>query len=1171
MKSFHIKFPRRVRIHGGECGAVARALHHEAQKGALTQNEQSLISDECVLKRPAELEKSSNSTLNERKQMSTKTSIKRIALVAVSALGFGLLSVVPAKAAEEAVGTVTAINLTALTANTGTINNAQKVSVGLTTKVTAASGAADTLKITGKITTFPAGGAANVTAEASSVAVATACDTIADGALTFSNVAPYGTAICTEAADTATAAVTIASSAAGAGLALMGFTPTVAGTYVMTVWFDQNNIGSLNDNEVSQTISITVGAAGASSSEQFLTSDSTQAATDGTLAGVKVSSVGIQTIQPSGRVGVFAGFNPRFLLTRNAGATAGNAGVSNATKFATMAFTVTNPAGTAVTAVTAAGGTTAVTSRTVAGSATAIADVGGLGAAQSSSTWLNADGQTGASVFFPMATAGAYTVTLWHDADVDGVVDSGEAITQATFTAVADAAPSFTFTTYGSTVPSLGDADNENGVLIKICMVNGTTKASLGVTESITLSGSSGTFIDKTSARVAVGSANQGLVQMTGDPNAATATLTSSSFDGNGCAYANVGNSTAGGGAATLNVAMVGGTWAGVSGGTTYTVADETTYALATTAAEWGNTAVSDGSTTGTSATIPTLAAGAQALTFTVKTSTATTIVASVLTGTTVNKHLKATVTDTRGLITGVRGAAYRLVKRTAITGDTVTATTKTSFSLAVPSLSSSNTNALTLAIEGVDGGGAATKTITVTNAAAAATNIYVNPLQDAATYSIRAATASKNTFKALVTDQFNNAFPNAVITGAIAGRNSATTVAARVSDANGEISYELSDVYTGTLLLTDTLTFSGATNTGVITVNYGSYSPASKITLTTPDSANATATGIAGSIKSDIDAGKSGASATVATVSAVVADANGNPLPAGVPVTFSVSGNAGAAILSTTKVVNTDSNGKASTSVYAWLNGNATVTATAGGISATGIVYFQQADCTPGAACAEARTVAATVSGNIVTAKVTDRYGNPIKGVTLTASRVGTGAFSGASTTTGTTDAAGSVDFVLTGGSAKVTVAFSSTTFGQSHATKGYVDAGVTAITASAAGTTATAETGVGASYDAAGVNSATVDVTSVDNAQVAADAAADAAAEAIDAANAATDAANLAAEAADAATVAAEEARDAADAATAAVEELATQVATLMAALKAQITTLANTVAKIAKKVKA
>jgi hypothetical protein len=26
-----LKFLRRVRIHGGECGAVARALHHEAK------------------------------------------------------------------------------------------------------------------------------------------------------------------------------------------------------------------------------------------------------------------------------------------------------------------------------------------------------------------------------------------------------------------------------------------------------------------------------------------------------------------------------------------------------------------------------------------------------------------------------------------------------------------------------------------------------------------------------------------------------------------------------------------------------------------------------------------------------------------------------------------------------------------------------------------------------------------------------------------------------------------------------------------------------------------------------------------------------------------------------------------------------------------------------------
>jgi hypothetical protein len=111
-----------------------------------------------------------------------------------------------------------------------------------------------------------------------------------------------------------------------------------------------------------------------------------------------------------------------------------------------------------------------------------------------------------------------------------------------------------------------------------------------------------------------------------------------------------------------------------------------------------------------------------------------------------------------------------------------------------------------------------------------------------------------------------------------------------------------------------------------------------------------------------------------------------------------------------------------------------------------------------------------------------------------------------------------------------------------------------------------------IAGTYGTNGAKSVSLALSVGDDASTtAANAASDAAAEAIDAANAATDAANLAAEAADAATVAAEEARDAADAATAAVEALATEVATLMAALKAQITTLANTVAKIAKKVKA
>jgi len=104
MKTSRMKFPRRVRIHGGECGAVARALHHEAQKDALMSYERSFL---CQ----ADLGKAPGSTI-ERKQMSTKTTLKRIALVAVSALGFGLVSTVapasatPREATSITVGTV---------------------------------------------------------------------------------------------------------------------------------------------------------------------------------------------------------------------------------------------------------------------------------------------------------------------------------------------------------------------------------------------------------------------------------------------------------------------------------------------------------------------------------------------------------------------------------------------------------------------------------------------------------------------------------------------------------------------------------------------------------------------------------------------------------------------------------------------------------------------------------------------------------------------------------------------------------------------------------------------------------------------------------------------------------------------------------------------------------
>jgi hypothetical protein len=81
MSRYAIKFPFRVRIHGGEFDESARAIHRE--DGLKTIQAESGIVLESTI---------------ERKQMSTKTTFKRIALVTVAALSFGMMSVAPSSA-----------------------------------------------------------------------------------------------------------------------------------------------------------------------------------------------------------------------------------------------------------------------------------------------------------------------------------------------------------------------------------------------------------------------------------------------------------------------------------------------------------------------------------------------------------------------------------------------------------------------------------------------------------------------------------------------------------------------------------------------------------------------------------------------------------------------------------------------------------------------------------------------------------------------------------------------------------------------------------------------------------------------------------------------------------------------------------------------------------------
>ncbi len=510
------------------------------------------------------------------------------------------------------------------------------------------------------------------------------------------------------------------------------------------------------------------------------------------------------------------------------------------------------------------------------------------------------------------------------------------------------------------------------------------------------------------------------------------------------------------------------------------------------------------------------------------------------------------TVTDTSGKITGIAAAKF---------GKTITNAAADTYAYkdvtisAVLNVVGSSGQSFTATLN------SATTQPTITFTAASATKTAITVTNS----NRRVEAGSSNTFVATLADQTETGMANESVTVTVAGRNGATASSTLVTNASGEVTYTLAD--TGTVGTTDTITFTSGSITGSATLTYGTTTVTTLDILGPNDTAaNTPDTTITLSERTGINAAKGGASGTVATVTVTAKDANG-VLMSGVPVTFSVAGTT-AAILSTKVTVYTGAAGTAATSVYAWATGSYVVTATAGGKTATSTVYFAQKEPT------YARTISAVVSGGTVTATVKDRYGNVVPNVTVWATKTGTGYFgSGSSSASGTTNEAGVVDFYING-SASVTLSLGSTTaadanYGQSGSAVGYVKQGDGATpaltTASTVGTATTAETGVGAAFAPAGINSVTVAVETAGTASDAtAQAAADAAAEATDAANAATDAANAAAEAADAATAAAQDAADA-------VAALSTQVSEMVNALKKQITALTNLVIKIQKKVKA
>jgi len=371
------------------------------------------------------------------------------------------------------------------------------------------------------LSTYPVGGASSVTAGVPGTpnAIDTATTTASGNVLT--SAWANDTAIVAEN-------VVSTSTAATGGFGNFSFTPAVAGTYVLTIWNDADAGTDLDLNETANTISITVGSA-VSGLTELGNAATTTASASANLVGLLVPSVGASIDEVSGRVGLMVGFAPHYFIKRNAGH-AGASADTNTAK-ANLNYTVTNPAGTAVSVVTAKVAGVASTEQNIQGDAGTITTTATASTTTTTST-------KGSVVYFNPATAGTYTITVWHDADGNDLVSAGEASATRTVVIAADALPSITFTKYGSNTTAAQSADTANytgttpsvgyGQLVKVSLRNGSNPWELAANESLVLTSAADTtdFLAHTAFNREVNTWTDVAA------NASTLTLTAANFNG---------------------------------------------------------------------------------------------------------------------------------------------------------------------------------------------------------------------------------------------------------------------------------------------------------------------------------------------------------------------------------------------------------------------------------------------------------------------------------------------------------------------------------------------------------------------------------------------------------------------------------------------------------------
>jgi len=270
-------------------------------------------------------------------------------------------------------------------------------------------------------------------------------------------------------------------------------------------------------------------------------------------------------------------------------------------------------------------------------------------------------------------------------------------------------------------------------------------------------------------------------------------------------------------------------------------------------------------------------------------------------------------VYDADGSITGLAGATYDL----AIINDGA-------FTIAVTEKTAGGAMYELTNVPADSSAAAGSQALVVTTAArnVASAGITVSPS------SPRVAVAGSVTLLVTVKDQFGVAYSNGRVTLSLSGRNTAQAAKSGTTDANGLVSFTVTDTAASTSTLTsDTVTITaydetdGANPSSAPIITWSSVA-VSTVTLTADDEDST----VAGTVSTDISAAAAGATGSSSAPYATVKDANGNVL-AGVPVVFTISGLTGAEIHSTKVTVYTGSDGVATTAISSYAAGKVTVT----------------------------------------------------------------------------------------------------------------------------------------------------------------------------------------------------------------------------------------------------